>query len=258
MKKIMFLFFIVLIIIIAGCSGKDESEKDKIPPIPPVLTPHLGDTGDPPVEYGQQIIVLNEDNNGIDAVPDGDWIRVLWDPFKDTDLSYIKVYRFNDFNPEPAFIDSVSAATHYFLDTDTNIMERVWYSYFIDLIDLAGNVSRSDTTSYALLPKSILITPADNAVVSPLDMRFKWRRIGSVGKFRIIFFDENYNYVWHKDITTNLENEEFEVIDFPFNTAQEYAGQSLRWRVDSFEYDADREEYMGSESNERIIHISQS
>jgi hypothetical protein len=257
MKKNMLLFFIIAAIILTGCSGKDESEKDKIPPIPPDLIHHLGDTGDPPVDYEGQSVVLNEDNNGIDAVPDGDWIRVLWAPFKDIDLSHIKVFRFSSFNPDPVFMDSISASAHYYLDTDNNLIERVWYSYFIDLIDLAGNVSRSDTTSYALLPKSMLISPADNSLVSPYDMSFQWQRIGSVGKFRIVFFDEYYNYVWHEDITTNLENEYFEVLDFPVNIAQQYAGQSLRWRVDSFEYDADKEEYMGSESNERIIHIRQ-
>jgi hypothetical protein len=40
--------------------------------------------------------VLTDDNNGIDAVPDGNWIKLSWDPFIDNDLSHLKIYRYSD------------------------------------------------------------------------------------------------------------------------------------------------------------------
>lgn len=257
MKKISIALLLAVILFLVACAGTDEDDKDTIPPIPPVMTPHLGDTGDPPVIYQGQTVYLNEDNNGIDAVPDGNWIRVSWDPFKDTDLSHVKIWRFNNFNPEPALIDSISATADFYLDTDNSLIERVWYSYFIDLVDLAGNSSRSDTTSYALLAKSILLSPDNGATISQSNAKFKWIRSGVVGKFRLILFDENYEYVWHEDLVVAFENEEdpYPTISMPANLVSQYSGRSLRWRVDSFDWDEEMQAYMGSESHERVVHI---
>jgi hypothetical protein len=41
----------------------------------------------------------------------------------------------------------------------------------------------------------------------------------------------------------------------PINYATQYSGQTLRWRVDSFDWDEEMQAYMGSESYERIVHI---
>lgn len=252
----MLIGLLAVLLLLSACAGKDPDDQDTVPPIPPVLVPHLGDTGDPPVMYNGQFTILNDENNGIDTVPDGDWIRVSWDPFKDTDLSHVKIWRYSNFNNEPVFIDSISASADYFLDTDSQLIERVWYSYFIDLVDLAGNTSRSDTTSYALLAKSILLSPADGATINPLDevKRFSWSLSGVVGKCRLLLMDENYNYVWHQDLDVALDVDPL-FINMPTNIASDHSGQSLRWRVDSFDWDEEMQSYMGSESFERIVHI---
>ncbi len=254
MRQLILLGMLALILILSACAGKDPDEEDKVPPIPPVLTPHLGDTGDPPVLYEGQTIILNDDNNGIDTVPDGNWIRVGWNPFKDTDLSHVKIWRYDSFNNEPTLIDSIAATADYYLDTDNQLTERVWYSYFVDLVDLAGNVSRSDTTSYALLSKSLLLSPANGVTISPLDAKFSWNRSGTAGKFRLLLMDENYDYVWHGDLDVSMEVDPLS-ISMPTNIASEYSGQSLRWRVDSFDWDAGMQGFIGSESFERIVHI---
>jgi hypothetical protein len=253
-RKLLIVMAIFAMIVLTACAGTEENEDDTIPPITPVLTPHLGDTGDPPVAYEGQPVILSEDNNGIDAVPDGDWIKMVWDPFKDTDLSHVKIYRFSNFDPEPVLIDSISSSEDYYLDTGDDITERVFYSYFIDLVDQAGNASRSDTTTYSLLSKAILLTPENNATISPISAEFKWNRSGTAAKYRLVVWDENYQYVWHQDLVTALEEDPLSII-MPNNIAAEYSGRSLRWRVDSFDTEDGIVFNMGSESYERIVHI---
>ncbi len=254
MNKLLIIGLLAVLILLSACAGSDQDEEDETPPVPPVLVPHLGDTGDPPVVYEGQTIYLNDENNGIDTVPDGNWIRVSWNPFKDTDLSHVKIWRFSNFDPEPALIDSISATEDYYLDTDSQLTERVWYSYFVDLVDLAGNVSVSDTTSYALLSKSILLSPENGETISPLNAQFSWNRSGSAGKFRLLLLDESYNYVWHQDLYVALEVDPL-TISMPTNLASQYSGRTLRWRVDSFDWDQEMQAYLGSESYERVVHI---
>ncbi len=254
MRYPLLVMLLASLIILSACLGRDENEKDKIPPVEPVMVPHLGDTGDQPVVYNGQPVQLNDENNGIDTVPDGDWIRISWDPFVDNDLSHVKIWRYDDFNTEPVQIDSIPSSASYYLDTDNQLTERVWYSYYIDLVDSSGNSSRSDTVSYALLSKSILLTPENNATISPVGAEFKWNRSGYASMYRLILFDENYNYVWHHDLVVALEVDPLSVT-LPVNLAQQYSGQSLRWRVDSFDMDQQMQMNMGSESNERVVYI---
>lgn len=252
MQKTLLLAILVISLGLAACAGSDDDNLDTVPPIPPVLVPHLGDTGDDPVEWGDQVnLVLTEENNGIDTLPDGNWIRVLWDPFKDSDLSHLKIWRFDDFNPEPVMVDSISASEDYYLDVSTDLTERVWYSYYIDLVDLAGNSSRSDTVGYALLSKSMPTIPANNATIAALGATFEWQSSGTESFYRLMLFDENNEYFYHDDLYLAMEPEL--QITLPVNL--ELSGRTMRWRVDAFDWDQDKQIYIGSESNERIVHF---
>lgn len=254
MRKPFLLLLLLISLILISCAGDDDLDKDKIPPFPPTMIPHLGDSGDPPtVYYGNPPRMITEDNNGIDAVPEGDWIRIAWKPFIDTDLSRVRIWRYDQFNPTPVIIDSINANVEQYLDSRNALEERVWYSYYIDLVDHSGNVARSDTVHYALLAKPILISPINGDTVSPLGATFRWNQSGFASKYRLVLFDMNYDYVWHQDLYVALEDELF--ITIPNNLASQYSGQSLRWRVDSFDYDQEMEAYMGAESQERIVHI---
>ncbi len=254
MKIYAIIAIIISLLILSACAGQDEDEKDKIPPYPPTLIPHLGNTGDPPVMYNGQQIILNEDNNGIDAVPDGNWIRVIWNPFIDTDLSHVKIYRYDQFDTNPVLIDSISSTAIQYVDSQTQLNERTWYSYFIDLVDFSGNVARSDTVSYALLGKCILLSPENNQTISPIGASFLWNRSGFASTYRLLLFDENYNYIWHQDFVVATEDDPLS-ITIPVNIAMQYSGQSLRWRVDALDWDEEMQMFMGSESLERIVHI---
>jgi len=259
MKGIITVSVACLILMMAGCSGKDKITKDNNPPIAPILIPHLGDTGDQPVHYQGQTINLDEDNNGIDAVPDGDWIRIPWEHFLDTDLNYVRIYRFDNFNPVPAMIDSISANSDYYLDSHSQLSTNVVYSYFIDLVDNAGNSSRSDTVSYSLLSKQVLVSPANGSTITyssstPID--FNWQKSGDVSTFRILVFDDQGNYIWHHDIPVTTEGDFFDY-PFPSNLALQYSGKTLYWRVDAMQWDAPLGINIGSESNEWVFTITQ-
>lgn len=244
---------IVLFTLLAGCSGKDKSNKDTTAPYPPKLVAHLGDTGDYPIIYNGNELTLTEENNGIDTVPDGDWIRVLWEPFLDTDLSHIRIYRFDQFNPEPVMIDSLSASARQYVDSRNALNVETVYSYYIDLVDFSGNSARSDTVAYAILSKCQLVSPENNATVTPGAIVFKWDRSGFATRYRALVFDENHNYVWHQDIVVSFEDDLS--IPFPVNLAEEYSGRSLIWRIDSFDVNNELLMDIGSESNIRTLHI---
>lgn len=239
---------ILALVILGGCSGKDDPDVDKIPPVAPVMIPHLGDTGDDPVIYNGIEIVLNDENNGIDTVPEGNMMRIPWEPFQDTDLSHLKVFRFSDIEPEPIAIDSVRADRHHYLDQGP-LVERVFYSYYIELFDSSGNSAVSDTVSYALLPKSSLISPPNNHYGSTEGLRFTFRRADDrAGRYRVLLFGEDSQLIWHTDIE-NIGDIEMSVA-FPHQAYNIPAGTRLRWRVDYFDWDDANQIFMGSESNE--------
>lgn len=241
---------VMLILAMTACSGEDNPDTDTTPPVAPTMIKHLGDVGDG-FNGG---FTLTDDNNGIDTVPDGDWIKVMWAPFVDTDLSHVKIWRYDSINTEPVLVDSIIANRTSYLDSKQQLQERLIYSYFIDLVDTAGNSARSDTVSYGLLAKSLLIAPENNATVYPGQIAFSWNRSGFVSTCRVIVWDENNNYVWHQDLVVSAEEDPLQIL-FPVNLAQEYQGRSLRWRVDTFDRSEELQGFLGSESLERVMHI---
>lgn len=249
----------------SSCAIKAKAYKDGWEPSPivvvnyeiepaPVITPHLGDTGDPPVVFHGHTVYLNDTNNGIDAVPEGNWIRVSWVPFQVSDQSYIKIFRYSNLDLEPVLLATVSPSEHYYIDDFDDLAERVYYSYFIDLVSPYGGAIRSDTSSYALLSKSLLLTPTNNATISPLNTQFSWNRSGTADKYRLLILDSNNNYIWHQDLLSSQEEDPLSM-SMPINLASEYSGHSLKWRVDSFEWSDELQVFIGSESIDRIFHL---
>jgi len=245
-------------ILFMGCSGKDSVGVDTIPPIKPHLISHLGDTGDGLVTTVEGDINMSLDNNGdelngIDAVPDNDGIKITWSPLVDTDLELIRIYRFSDFDTVSK-IDSISIGNAGYVDTpkdDNFIQSGIKYSYFIEVIDKAGNSTISDTVSYKLLDKQQLVYPASGAQLSTSSLHFSWMKNGSVMKFRVLLFDQNHHYQWHKDIYPTNDTEDYDVNYDGFLLAN----GTYYWRVDAFDFDEDMNIYYGSESLERTIYL---
>jgi hypothetical protein len=256
------LFFLILMIILTACSGKDKITVDNIPPIPPILIPHLGDLGDPPPYpvYNGQTIIPDDENNGIDAVPDGDWIKVSWEHFLDTDLDYVKIYRFDD-NPndivhEVTLVDSIGSDNEYYIDSRSDLSTNVRYSYYIEVLDNSGNSAFSDTVSYALISKQLLISPSNGAYQTPNNITFEWQRSGDLSIIRVLVFGEDHEYLWSSDIDVSFEDDVM-TLNMPTNWQQSlgYTGDYIYWRVDAFEWDNELQIYVGSESNERILYL---
>ena len=142
---------------------------DTIPPNKPMLVPHLGDTGDggnssiPGVNFYNSYDTDFE-NNGMDAVMEGDWIKTQWFRLEDSDIDYLKIYRFSaqDYYADTLnfiqLIDTVDyeEQIHY---VDRTSMTDKNYFYFIEVFDNAGNSTFSDTTGYKLIDKPNLISP---------------------------------------------------------------------------------------------------
>ncbi len=142
-----------------GC-GKEEVALDLTPPTTPQFVPRTDDT------------VLVE--QGIDAVPEGDFIRVVWQAVNDEDLAGYRLYRQREdstFLP-PALIadrtlqDLAGLAIPFYLDTDTLLAPDPLtgishgYYYWVSAYDQSGNESLLSTpTYYQLMPKANLSSP---------------------------------------------------------------------------------------------------
>ena len=258
MKAIYTLFACVLLLGLLSCSGDDPTDKDTTAPSTPHLIAHLGDTGDDPVIIDNQQVFLNDEINGIDAVPDGDWIKIPWKPFIDTDLSHVKVYRYTQTEPSPVLVGTVPALDEYYLD-QSDLTVRTWYSYFIELYDASGNFSVSDTVSYAILDKCNLYTPSNGDVVSPNNLMLYWNRGDSdTSQFRVLVWtvddNDNLDLILSHNYNLGQENDPL-WIQFPIMTPPLASGTKLRWRVDALDWDDENQKFMGSESEERTFFI---
>lgn len=248
-------YIVLLLILLTGCAGEDDSGKDKTPPTRPVLIPHLGDPGDPPIYINGASVEITDENNGIDTVPEGQMMRISWEPLVDTDLSHMKIYRFSDIDLEPAKIGEIQANRLYYLDQGP-LVERTWYSYFVELFDASGNSAVSDTVSYAILAKPYLISPAHGSTQDIRDLSFVWNRAddGS-GFYRILVWNEDRKLIWHTDFNLATEDDPLS-IPFPIITSEEdpiVSGDALRWRIDYFDWDEQHQMHMGSESLEYMF-----
>jgi len=243
----------LILLLLGACSGEDDAFKDKTPPSKPVLIPHLGDTGDAPIMIDENVMMeITDDNNGLDAVPDGHKLRLMWEPFIDTDLSHLKIFRFSDVDTTVVEIANIQPNTTQYTDNGP-LVEREWYSYFVKLFDTSGNSAVSDTVTYSLLAKASLIAPVDGAFVSTDNLRFYWNRADDrVGFYRVLLWNESNELLWHGDKYLATEDDPL-WLQLPILTPPIPVGRTLRWRVDYFDWSEEHQMYMGSESEERIF-----
>ena len=229
------------ILLILSCSGKEPHPFRDRDPLKPILHPHLGAIGDD--EF------LTDENNGIDSHSQGDRIRLIWD--RPLDNSSITIFRFSeDFAPEPLQIHRVVTADTIYLDRfleDSYVsVTDVEWSYYIRASNFRA-FTDSDTVSFTLRPRPILISPPHRAeFTNSDDLKFSWNNDISDSRLRLLLFDNSKNLIWS------------ETIDFVFYPTHEieYTGEKLSpgfyfWRVDTRGDTFNS----GSKSEERRIEI---
>ena len=238
-KLVLCVLGMMIVVILLSCSATDKLHKDKIPPLKPILIPHLGMVGDLVDD-----IELTDDNNGTDATSDGDRIRLMWswqEPM-DRDLHIVRIFRF-DTNKDglPVEIGNTSWRNNSFIDPmNPNVSgfaaRDVEWSYFIRAVDQAGNFTDSDTVRFMLVDKPILTNPLFETIkrseLRDIANAFRWRRPSSVlySRFRVLIFESGTNRVVWKSDELNITEE----IDYQ----RLYNGDLLPvgeyyWRVDA-------------------------
>lgn len=243
------LYCIVLSIFLAmtACDPEESLASDTVPPFKPEMIPNLGDTGDGATAYYintpdgpvlNTIPAINDQNNGIDAVPDEDWIRIQWAPFFNADLDYMKIYRYLNSPGNIELIDSLRAGeTDHYMDQTLNLKPEAvggnWY-YLFRLYDKAGNYSVSDTVGYQLLPKTPLSSPLPNTtVMSGETIVFRWQRVSGANfsRYRILVFNPVGEMMDFFDETDTDPDTDFFTWNytFPLNSIS----GTYYWRVDA-------------------------
>ncbi len=238
-----FLLMIIPLLILFGCTGEESLGVDTQAPNKPQLVPHLGDTGD----GGNSSIsganyyntnIIDFENNGMDAVMDGNWIKTQWYRLEDSDIDYLRIFRFSAQEYYNA-VDTLNFAQIieivdydnqiYYVDRTSNTDKN--YFYFIEAIDNAGNATLSDTTGYKLIDKPILISPNNNSSCSCediYDIVFEWLPSADATQYRLLIFNEDRELIWQN---TPLDTGSFNV---QYEGPSIAPGSVLIWRVDAF------------------------
>jgi len=244
MKKLsIFMYSLFFSLFIISCSSSDKTSIDKLPPNKPILIPHLGDMGDNLLIDGY---LINDSNNGLSPLPDGDRLRLQWSRLIDNDLSVIRIYRYPEsLNPNPVKVDSIRWDNEEYIDrlenTGTNPATQTNWHYFIEVVDMTGNSTVSDTVNFTLINKPLLLSPEPgDTLISSSQLSFNWVSYNTnISRLRVLILktndqfsdgDLNYKeYVWHFDESNITENSEFNI---------NYTGEPLPagtyyWRVDA-------------------------
>jgi hypothetical protein len=260
-KSLICIIVILTFLLSLGCSGNDSSGVDSTPPKKPQMIPHIGDRGDKDPVNNVDILgfdgeKISDENNGIDAVEDENWIRVMWYPFlEDNDLDYIRLYRFyEDYDgiQELTLVDSISSnlnLNNSYVDrtltqSATSEVDKTWH-YYLELFDTSGNSSVSDTVNYHLLSKPLIESPANNSYIAHGDsLIFRWSNVSNVSVYRLMIFNEDMLDVWNFDFSFSFED--FPEVNFSA-TESPLAPGTYYFRIDAMTEDVDPAS--GSESN---------
>lgn len=218
----------IIAALLAGCSkGLDG---DTTPPEAPVLLRSPPDT--------------SARERGIDAVPEGDWIRIEWVLGREEDLAGYEIYRRDEDQMVDSLIVSlpiedvtpVSADTVFWRDKTVNFYIR--YIYRMKAFDRSGNRSSySDTVDYKLLPKVDPEKPSGEIEERKPEFQFQWGEGASwISAYVIKLIDSEGNYVWISDKRDDVRGYG-EPATITYNVDRKAISDSLAsgtywWRVD--------------------------
>ncbi|MCB5256338.1 MAG: hypothetical protein LHW63_02380, partial [Candidatus Cloacimonetes bacterium] len=72
--------------------------------------------------------------------------------------------------------------------------------------------------------------------------------------YRVLLWDENNDLLWFDDFNLATEDPPLS-LKLPQLSPAPQPGSVMRWRVDYFVWDGDKQMYMGSESLERVFTV---
>ncbi len=206
---------------------------------------------DPPV-----VLLASEctsaEEQGIDAIPDEDRIRLEWWVGSEEDLARYEIYRSREDEAVDSLvavlpIEEISGEVAFYEDEDVAL--RVCYLYTIKAFDEANNASTvSDTLTYMLLSKLMPDQPRGDITDRSPEFVFQWGDDPlPIVSYVIKVTDDMGTYLWISDLLIA------QGYDTPVHTVYNVDGRansdSLEsggyfWRVDG----VGAEEYSGSES----------
>lgn len=231
-------FFLLFSLILATLYCNNQSTVKVERPSPVILIPGATDTSE--VEFG------------IDAVPDGDKIRIEWDAVDAEEDMFYEIYRSS---VETGPFNKVAKV--FF--PDTSYEDRVpdpgirYYYYVLAVNDEGVKSEPSDTLSYKLLDKPEGLSPIGETTPVPM---FRWRdpNVPPAHLYVIrVREGEAKQYVWisciesqyNLEVTTRYNSDHSARID------SLVSGKTYEWRVDI----VGNEPNCGSESSWSVIRI---
>ena len=225
-KSISFFLIFVSLFTIFYCKQKVTVESEK--PSPVVFLHNESDT--------------SQSESGIDAIPEGDFIRLEWIPSSEDIVSGYEIYRTqltrNGFFQRIADAEEVEAYQDVYIDeVDTT---GIRYFYYILAVTPDGEKSApSDTLDYKLLQKAELLQP-----IGTQDERiplFRWKdenEFPSQSYVVRLIQQDNENYLWIHLMSGDEINWGGQEQSIRFNVDHSAAidslelNQSYRWRID--------------------------
>ena len=232
------MFIATLALLFSGCER--GSNKDTVAPDPPVVLPASECT--------------SADEQGIDAIPEWDWIRLEWWVGSEEDLAGYEIYRHREGEAADSLIavlpiEEISGEVAFYEDEDVALQVR--YFYTIKAFDEAKNASTaSDTLTYMLLSKLMPDQPRGDITDRIPEFIFNWGDDPSTIIHYVVKVKDALNtYVWISDPAHGIAREYENPGHMVYNVDGGAASDSLEsgvyfWRVDG----VGSEEYSGSES----------
>ena len=192
---------------------------------------------------------------GSGAIPEIDGIKVVWHPVEKA--SGYKIYRGSDTSGLLIFefyydvkVQGGEADTVFI---DRNVEFYKPYYYYLTAYNRDGVESKpSDTISYILYKKPILIYPVGNTYISPDNATFRWSDPNGGGDFVIRVFDETDNrYIWLSHYRS-FATENLVLFDFDGGASSPLIpGHKYTWRVDRVQFG----QYAGAKSNWGVFNV---
>ncbi|MCJ7812917.1 hypothetical protein MUP95_06340 [bacterium] len=185
---------------------------------------------------------------GIDAIPEGNVIRIEWVPSSDEDVDLYRIYR-SEQNPIRPFVEIASCAAKdsFYLDYSVSVNKR--YFYYVLVQNNQGILSDpSDTLDYKLIEKA-----KNLATTAKADSFFWIDPNGYTSPYYIIRLFEvaSQEVIWFSRIEPKFDN--IQSISFnkdgSANLDSLIGGVDYQWRIDI----VGPEDHCGSESEWVII-----